>query len=47
MALSKIKSKNAARRLQARIDAWEKMSASQKTGKSGKPSFTKPGSNRR
>ena len=47
MPLSKVKSSKQKARLQGRIDAWERMSSTSKTGKSGKPSYTKPGSNKK
>jgi hypothetical protein len=47
MPLSKVKSTKQRARLNGRIDAWERMPATAKTGKSGKPSYTKPGSNKK
>lgn len=39
-----MKAKNRKRRLQARIDSWDKVPASDKTGKSGRLKMVKPGS---
>lgn len=47
MPLAKVKQKKQQARLLARIQGWDKIPASDKTGKSGKPSFTRPGSNRK
>lgn len=47
MPLSKVKSSKQKSRLQGRIEAWERMSSNAKTGKSGKFSYTKPGSNKK
>jgi len=47
MPLSKVKSPKQRARLNGRIEAWEKISLSVKTGKSGKPAYTKPGSNKK
>lgn len=44
---SKVKSTKQALRLKARIDGWERISTSDKVGKSGKPTFRKPGSNKK
>lgn len=46
-SVSKVKSTKQARRLAGRISAWEKISASDKVGKSGKYTFHKPGSNKK
>lgn len=47
MPYSKVKSKKQAKRLKARQDAWDKISSSDKTGKSGRYAYTKPGSNKK
>lgn len=47
MPLSKVKSSKQARRLNDRISGWERVSTSEKYGKSGKPTFRKPGSNKK
>lgn len=47
MPLSKVKSAKQSARLKARIAEWDRVPASTKVGKSGKPAFTKPGSNRK
>ena len=47
MPLSKVKSSKQRGRLSARIEAWERIPASTKVGKSGKPAYTKPGSNKK
>jgi len=47
MAPSKIKTRKQAKRLEIRIREWENISNDNKYGKSGKPTFTKPGSNRK
>lgn len=47
MALSKIKNKKQRARLKARQDEWDKIPADKKYGKSGKPTFSKPGSNKK
>lgn len=48
MPLSKVKSKKQASRLEARRAEWERMPTTSKvSAKSGKPSFTRPGSNRK
>lgn len=45
MPLAKVKSKKQRRRLTDRIAAWDKVP--NKTGKSGRYSFIKPGSNKK
>lgn len=45
--LSKVKSKKQRIRLQSRQSAWAAMSAASKIGKSGRYSFTRPGSNKK
>jgi hypothetical protein len=47
MALSKVKSNKQRLRLKARQNDWERIPLSDKIGKLGKPSFTKPGSNKK
>lgn len=47
MPLSKVKSSKQRARLLARIETWERIPASTKTGKSGKMAYTKPGSNKK
>lgn len=44
---SKVKSSKQAQRLADRIASWDKIDASSKFGKSGKPTFRKPGSNKK
>lgn len=46
MKVAKVKSSKQRARLAGRIAEWEKISASDKTGKSGRLSFIKPGSNK-
>lgn len=47
MPLSKVKSSKQRARLLVRQQEWERIATSDKFGKSGKPTFTKPGSNRK
>jgi hypothetical protein len=47
MANSKVKPTKQKERLQARKQAWDVIPLSEKTGKSGRYSFTKPGSNKK
>lgn len=47
MPLSKVKHRKQQARLAARVAEWEIIKASDKTGKSGRLSFTKPGSNKK
>jgi hypothetical protein len=46
MAQSKVKHKKQQKRLQARQEGWSKIS-SPNSAKSGRPIFTKPGSNKK
>lgn len=45
MPLAKVKSRKQQLRLKSRIEAWDKLS--NKTGKSGRYAWTKPGSNKK
>lgn len=44
---SRVKSSKQRERLKGRIASWESIPAGDRVGKSGKPSFTKPGSNKK
>lgn len=47
MAQSKVKSRKQEKRLKARREGWDAIPTSDKTGRSGRYSFTKPGSNKK
>lgn len=47
MPLSKVKSSKQEKRLLSRIKDWENIPNDIKYGKTGKPAFTKPGSNKK